>query len=113
MLDRLDRQEQRDEDAPPVTWQPVALEHEILCALEARPAPGEQLELAYRRKEVELMRLFAAMSIGDSRELHRRLLLCLDGDQIAARFKGLIAQRRARLAAFLADARWRSAVGGR
>jgi len=90
------------------------IERELLYVLDAKPAPGEQLELAFRRKEGELRALFAGASLDDARELLRRLTLSLADDPIALRFSRLVADRRARLLAFLGDARRRhvlAAVG--
>lgn len=96
--------------APIRTWSAVALEREIIAALDRQPDPGERIEFAFRRKEAELTTLFARLSIADARELNRRLTLQLDGDPIVSRFARMIAARRTRLMAFLADARRRAAI---
>jgi hypothetical protein len=101
----------RVDDAPRArTWTPVALEVEILSVLTTSPLPCEQLAFAFKRKEQELGALFARLSVADSRELHRRCTVVLDGDELAARFRRLVAERQARLLAFLADARRREAM---
>lgn len=102
----------RDAAEPPrrITWRKVALENEILTVLDAKPGPDETFELAFRRKEQELMAVFARLDILDSMELHRRLSLCLFDDPIASRFARLVVQRRTRLLSFLASARRREAL---
>jgi hypothetical protein len=93
-----------------IAWSTVRLEAEILDTLGAPVAPGERLEIAFRRKEHELKLVFERLSVMEARELHRRLTLMLPGDPIATRFGRLIGERRARLLAFLADARRREAL---
>lgn len=101
----------RSDDQPPrVTWRAVAIENDILDVLDTRPQPGERIELAFRRKEQELMSLFAQLSAIDALELHRRLKLSLSDDPLATRFARLIVERRARLMSYLADARRREAL---
>ena len=97
---------------PTRTWVTVALESEILAALDRQPEPGERIEFAFRRKEAELAAVFSRLSVADARELHRRLTLQLDGDPIGSRFVRMIAARRVRLMAFLGDARRRAAICG-
>lgn len=92
------------------TWQPVALEVNIISVLDGGPLDGESVALAFHRKEQELAAVFSRLTAIDSLALHRRLTLVLPGDPIAARFRRLVADRRARLLAFLADARRRLAV---
>jgi hypothetical protein len=100
------------DDAVPrqLTWSPVALEAEIHAVLVAPAYPGEQLAFAFKRKEQQIGDLFARCSVSDSRALHRRLTLAISGDELAAMFGRLVADRRARLLAFLADARRRDAI---
>jgi hypothetical protein len=88
----------------------VALELEIRGVLDTPPRPGEQLEAAFRRKEHMLGELFARLSVMDARTLHHRLDVAHAGDELAASFGRLRADRRARLLAFLADARRREAM---
>lgn len=102
-----------DTSARPFAWTPVVLEMEILAVMERRPEPGERLEFAFRRKELELMAVFDQLSLTDSRELHRRLTLTLADDPIAKMFVRLVSDRRHRLLAFLLDARRRAALGCR
>ena len=93
-------------------WRAVALESEVLAILQTPPEPGERLEFAYRRKEAELVACFRRLTIVDAYELKRRLKLVIVGDPIAARFGRLVIDRRERLLAFLANARWRAATTG-
>jgi hypothetical protein len=86
------------------------LESSIIAALDKPAAPGETASEAFRRKEQEVGDLFAAVSIADARELHRRLTLAKADDPIARRFTRLVRDRQARLIAFLADARRRAAL---
>ena len=82
----------------------------LLAILASGPGHGETLDAAFRRKEHELGALFATLDVAASRALHRRLTLPADDDLVAARFGQLISNRRARLLAFLADARRREAI---
>jgi len=87
------------------------VEQEIVEILRAAPTPGETIEAAYRRKEHALGSLFARLSPVEALALHRRLSAADRDDPIASQFGRLIASRRARLLAFLADARRRAARG--
>lgn len=44
-----------DKEPRRVTWRRVALEDEILSVLNATLEPGERIEMAFRRKEQELI----------------------------------------------------------
>jgi hypothetical protein len=99
-----------DEPRRRITWRRVELEDEILSVLGAAPEPGERIEVAFRRKEHDLMFLFARLGVLDAMELHRRLSLGLADDLIATQFTRLIAERRGRLLEFLAGARRREAL---
>src|SRR5262245_26083704 len=105
---------QRNEEPVSPTEQvvslPVALEAEIIAALEEQPRPGEPSAAAFQRKEHALRCLFGALDVHDARVLHRRLTIPLRGDPIEQRFARLVADRKARLIAFLADARRRAAT---
>ena len=76
----------------------------------ARPSNGEAAAVAYARKEAELREVFAAMSIAESRALYERLRLPREEDELVRLMGRMTADRRARLVAFLADARRREAV---
>jgi len=88
----------------------VALEDAIVEALDVVPSSRETTRVAFQRKEHAIAMLFAKLTVSDARILHRRLTIPSDGDAIASRFALLIAERRARLIAFLADARRREVV---
>jgi hypothetical protein len=91
----------------------VSLEREIINALEEKPLPGERIADAFQRKERVVGSLFASLSVDDARSLHRRLCIPGKDDVIAARLARLTPERRARLIAFLGDARRRAALGAR
>ena len=76
----------------------------------ARPLGGEGAAVGYARKEAELVEVFAALSVAESRALHERLRLPREDDELVAMMGRLGAERRARLVAFVADARRREAV---
>jgi hypothetical protein len=95
---------------PSRAWSPVSLEAEIAAVIDALPLPGEQLAAAFRRKELTLGDLFARLSVVEARELHRRFTRSVADDALAVRFNRLVSERRARLLAFLADARRREAL---
>lgn len=99
-----------DVESHAVEWEPVSLEETILAALDTPTLPGEQIAIAFQRKEIVVRTLFAQLDIRESIALHRRLVLMLPDDPIAARFGRLVSERRARLLAFLADARRRAAL---
>lgn len=92
---------------PRLSWSPVALETEIIAALDAPQLAHETLDAAFRRKEHELGAVFARLNPADSLALERRLNLALAGDPIAARFARLVAPRRHRLVSFLFEMRRR------
>lgn len=91
----------------------VSLEREILSVLEESPIPGERTAEAFRRKEHLVGNLFAALSVEDARTLHRRLSCPSKTDLIVTQMARLAPDRRARLIAFLGDARLRAALSGR
>jgi hypothetical protein len=93
-----------------LVWRRIELEDEILSVLAASPELGERIEMAFRRKEHELMQVFMRLSVLDAMELQRRLSLGLADDPIAMQFMRLVADRRARLTSFLAGARRREAM---
>lgn len=110
-LDSDNRVDDEGAECGDLPWRAVALESEILEAFD-RPIVGESMEIGYRRKERELMSTFAALSVLDAYELHRRLSVLVANDPIARRFQRLIVPRRERLLAFLRDARRRAAICG-
>ena len=82
----------------------------FFAILNAPLQPGETVMHGYARKEQELRHAFAALPVLDARELYDRLSACRPGDLLAARFAGMVVERRSRLLAFLAGARRRAAV---
>ena len=104
--------EEENEEAVQVPEQPVqvALEAEIIAVLDERLRPAEPSAAAFQRKEHALRALFGALDVVDARVLHRRLTLPLPDDPIEQRFARLVAERKVRLIAFLADARRRAAT---
>jgi hypothetical protein len=88
----------------------VALEHAILAALEAPLSNHETMFAGFHRKELAVAALFAQLSVADARALHRRLTMPSSSDPLAVAFNRLVSERRARLVAFLADARRRQAI---
>ncbi len=94
--------------APPPL--PLAPDAELLAILEAVPLYGDTLEYAFRQKERALLELFATLSVDASRSLHARLVMARPDDEVATAFARMVPERRARLLAFLADARRREAI---
>lgn len=74
---------------------------------------GETAVVGFARKESELRRVLATLSVLESRALQARLSNPKSGDSLADSFMRLTAERRARLINFLADARRREATVGR
>lgn len=96
--------------AVPIATLPTAIEDAILTVLTAGPLPGETTSVAFQRKERELGARFAALTVVQSMDLHDRLSNPDDRDALARQFQRLVAERRARLLTFLADARRREAI---
>lgn len=88
----------------------VALEAAIIAALDAPPAPDERPSETFRRKEVAVGELFAALSVMDAHHLYKRLSVRHADDPIAQRFGRLVTDRQDRLMNFLGDARRRAAI---
>lgn len=82
----------------------------LAAILDAELLPGEPALVGFSRKERELGEAFAALPVMDQRALHARLSVLRPGDLLAAKFARLTSERRARLVAFLGDARRRAAV---
>lgn len=97
------------EELTPLRWEPSSRDEAILVILESPPKPGETLEGLFRRREHALGSLFATLDVYEARALHRRLSLSFPDDPVAMRFARLIAERRRRLLAFLAEAPRRTA----
>jgi hypothetical protein len=116
VMSRLNRVEEATSSDDPTPWPPrwhtIELETEILAVLDAPPQAHVQIAFAFQCKECELRVLFDRLTLNDSRELFRRLTLRSPGHRIAERMQRLKADRRARLLAFLGDARRREAIRG-
>lgn len=93
-----------------VASHPVSLDQRIIDIIESPPLPEEQKESAFRRKEYELGEFFATLTVSECRALHRRLRVASLQDPLVVSFGRMVAVRRARLLAFLADARRREAM---
>lgn len=81
----------------------------VIGILDAPLEYGMTAREGFLRKEAELRVAFAALPVATQRALHARLSNPRPGDELAAKFQCLTAERRARLLTFLADARRREA----
>ncbi|MEP6861852.1 MAG: hypothetical protein ABJE66_14590 [Deltaproteobacteria bacterium] len=95
--------------APSLVFRQVACENAMIDILDRANSPHVLPSLAFRQKEHELGALFASLTPADSLELDRRLSVSSADDLLASRFARLVAERRARLIAFLRSARRRAA----
>jgi len=102
----------RNDEAKPQTPAPTSpsFEQTLLALILAPLATGETAAAGYERKEHEVGTLFATLSAMESWTLHRRLSNPGPDDALAAAFNRMIAQRRARLLAFLGDPKRRAAL---
>ena len=82
----------------------------LIAILDAPLGDGEPAAIGFLRKEAELRATFAALPVLDARALHARLSTPRSGDLLAAKFAGLVIERRPRLLTFLSDARRRAAL---
>lgn len=89
---------------------PDHVEQQLVDVLKATPGFGETIEAAFTRKENEARELMAQLSVMQARSLHARLQNPANGDVLAEAFGRMLATRRERLLAFLADARRREAL---
>ena len=78
--------------------------------LETRGLANETVSATYQRIEQELGTQFASLTVLQARELHRRLSTPRADDALATAFHRMVAERKGRLLAFLADARRREAL---
>jgi hypothetical protein len=89
---------------------PMEIEAEMIAILE-RPRGRESADVAFRKKEAELIATLDRLTADESRNLYKRLgRRVVAGDRLSELFGGLIAERRARLLAFVADARRREVL---
>ncbi|HLL23751.1 MAG TPA: hypothetical protein VK427_16545 [Kofleriaceae bacterium] len=91
---------------------PQELEQRMIETLVKAPSSDETIEAGYRRKEHELLTLLAPLTPLEARALHRRLTMPSGDDPLATHFGRLVPARRARVLAFLTDARRREAMAG-
>ena len=100
--------------APAILRTPTTLASTIDAALlgilEAPLALGTTAREGFLRKEAELRATFAMLPVATQRAMHARLSNPGAGDELAAKFHQLTAERRTRLLNFLADARRREAL---
>lgn len=99
------RDEAPPSDAPVAPW----FETELLAILRRPVGPGQARD-GHMEKEREIGAVFARMSVAEAMALYKRLTFKLPGDVIVEAFARLIEERRARLLAFLGDARRRAAL---
>ena len=84
-------------------------EADLLAILTAPLHPSESALCGHQRKEHQLAAIFATLSVGEARTLHRRLSRPPSAaDSLASKFVALV--RRQRLLAFVADTPHRAAV---
>jgi len=81
----------------------------VIAILRASDNPAETIEVRFRRKELALQALFISLSAATARDLHRRLSRS-PRDEMSILFGRLVAERRSRLLAVLADAPRRDAL---
>ena len=93
-------------------WQVMSNEAELRAALHQAQLVGETIATYYLRVEHELASLLSTLSVGESRELHRRLSSPASDDVLAKRFERLVVDRRHRLLVFLSNAPRRVAMRG-
>ena len=75
-----------------------------------RPVPTGHAREQHVAKENEIVELFYRLTVLEAWTLHKRLMCKAPGDELVVAFDRLIAERRARLIAFLGDARRRAAL---
>ena len=89
------------------------IDEALLEILRSPALIGETVEIAFRRKEAEMIALCNTLSPVESMQLVRRLEHPKAGDTLAAEFSRMISERRQRILRFLGDARRRAALAGR
>ena len=96
--------------APPTTPSSSSWFEPQLIEILRRPVESGTAHEAHRMKEHEVGELFARLSVAEAWTLHKRLSNPSSTDGLASAFGRLILERRARLLAFLGDARRRAAI---
>lgn len=89
----------------------AAQEASLVASLRAAPRAGETIHAQFQRVEAEVGHQLAQLTVAQSRTLHQRLVRAAASDPLATAFHRTVADRKARLLAFLADARRREALG--
>jgi len=95
---------------PPAPAPAVAAFELRLIEILRRPVEGGNTHEANRVKEHEIGEVFARLSVSEAAALHQRLSSPAPLDDLAAAFGRLMAERRARLLAFLGDAPRRATI---
>jgi hypothetical protein len=106
ILNRSYAEAEPDYTPPPID---TSRDAPIVTILDAPLRAGEPASVGYARKEAELRATLATLEPQVARAMFRRLANPQPTDALAARFMRLAIDRRARLLAFLADARRRAA----
>ena len=99
--------------AAPAPAPSSGIDEALLEILRSPALIGETVELAFRRKEAEMLALCNTLSPIESMQLVRRLEHPKAGDVLATEFSRLISERWQRIVRFLGDARRRAALAGR
>ncbi len=112
---RLESIQRTPDSSRPAASDPrrAAIDAQLIAILDAALAPGETAADGFRRKEHELGAAFGTLSILEAHVMHARLANPRVDDLLAAKFARLVVDRRARLLAFIADARRRAALAHR
>jgi hypothetical protein len=82
----------------------------LVAIIDAPLAPFETIHDGFRRKERELLEVFARLTIIEAHTLRARLMNAWPDDALVARFGRLTIDRRTRIIEFLAGARRRQAI---
>jgi hypothetical protein len=94
-------------EAPPTASD---IEQTVIEIILAAPPAGVPAAHAHAHKEQQLRSVFAGLEVIDAWHLHRRLSNPAASDPLVAAFMRFVPDRRARLLAFLGDARRRQAL---
>jgi hypothetical protein len=97
--------------SPPLRSHATAdIETQLVDIIAAAVPPGYTVAKAHAAKEQALAAVMAELSAWEAWHLHKRLMNPRSGDPLAQAFSRIIPERRARLLAFLGDARRREAL---
>jgi hypothetical protein len=106
ILNRSYAEAEPDYTPPPID---TSRDAPLVAILDRPLVSGEPVYVGFARKEAQLRAALAALEPQVARAMFRRFCNPQAGDALAARFMRLTIDRRARLLAFLADARRRVA----